>query len=556
MLLNVHVKNLALIEDADIYFGDGLNILTGETGAGKSILMGAVSLALGDKSKKGMIRSGAEYGLAELIFCISDEEKAALCELGIEPDDENKVIISRRIMDGRSVLKVNGNSCTAAVLKEACGYLINIHGQHETTELIKRKQHINILDTYGSEIIFPLLSKAKSLYNKYKELNEKLHKFDMDDTIRKREISLCEYQLDEISRAALKIGEDEEIESRAKFFNNAGKISDAISNAYSLVFGDGAKEGALDNLGMASKLVSDVCAYDENISSLLDVVSSAESLCRDAASELERYRASFNYDQGDADYVASRLDLINTLKNKYGRTIEDIFSYAKETEKRLESLNNYDEELSLINKKIEETKKEYKDTCKKLTNARKQAASEFEKNLVAALKDLNFNDVRFFVKIDTDDEKITTYGSDEVEFYISVNVGEDIKPLVDVASGGELSRIMLGIKSIMAGKDDIETLIFDEIDSGISGITAAKVGEKLKALSKNHQIICITHLPQIAAKADTHFLIEKKVINDKSVTEINEIKGDGIINEIARMLGGDNITDSILQGAREMKNSL
>ncbi|MBE5937532.1 MAG: DNA repair protein RecN [Lachnospiraceae bacterium] len=549
MLLNVHVKNLALIEDVDVCFDEGLNILSGETGAGKSIILGSINIALGHKAPKEMVRDGAEYGLAELVFSVDDEDtKKYLKEAGVSFDDGDDVIISRKIVNGRSIIKINGETFSVGELKNIAGYLINIHGQHDSETLLHRNKHLEILDEYGGEDIAILKNDLKFLYDSYKELNEKLDDFQMDEEERLREMSLLEFQIEEITDANLTVGEDDALEERFKFMSNALKIANVLSEIHETVGGN----GALGNIGKSVKEIGQIVDYDSNLVQIQNQLFDLEAICSDVERDLSSYINKLSFDEEETMEVSKRLDLINRFKAKYGNTIEKIKTFAIKSEERLSVLQNFGEEREKLINDIENIKKEYFKTAAKLTEARKEKAEVFAGRLIEALTELNFMEVRFEVKFE-DASDMTAKGMDVVEFMISTNTGESIKPLAEIASGGELSRIMLGLKSIMADKDRIGTMIFDEIDSGISGRTAQKVSERLQVLSKEHQIICITHLPQIAAMADNHYLIEKNVKNGKTVTEITGLSEDESVKELARMLGGMEITENVLANAREMK---
>lgn len=550
MLLNVHVKNLALIEDVDVYFGDGLNILTGETGAGKSIIIGSINIALGGKVPKDIIRKNAEYGFVELIFSVSDFVKEKLKEKGIFVEDENQVVISRKITNGRSIIKINGETVTNTLLKEVSGLLLDVHGQHDHESLLKKSRHLEILDSFIGEDGIKLKNKVSKLYSEYKSYKSKLKDFDISDEARKREMDFLQFEINEIEEASLVLGEDEELEEEQKTFSSATKILEVLQSVSTIMQGDDSNVSSLISscTGMLSK-ISDI---NDKTSSLYNCIMDLDSICQDFVSELDTYIDNMDFDEERVNYVYERLDTINKLKIKHGNSISQILDKKAEFENKLEEYADYEKRLLELNDKLDEVSKEYEKEAQKLTKLRKTVAEKLSKDIIAVLKTLNFN----YVEFDTDFEKTKEYtsnGMDDVCFMISTNVGEDMKPLSDVASGGELSRIMLGIKTILANVDNIDTLIFDEIDTGISGRTAQMVAEKMQIIAKKHQIICITHLPQIASMADDHYLIEKKNEENTTKTEINKLSYDQSVMELSRMLGGAVISDAVIENAREMK---
>lgn len=551
MLLNVHVKNLALIEEAEVYFKEGLNILSGETGAGKSIIIGSINIALGSKLPKDIVREGAEYGLVELVFeTDSPHVWNRLEELDIPKDDE-QIIISRRIANGRSTIKINGQTVTAAALRSVTSFLIDIYGQHDHESLMNKSRHMNILDGYGSSDIMPQRDRAEGLYRQYRECISQLDSFDMDEEERNRELSFLEFQIHEIEEAAPAPGEDEELEDEYRRMSHAKKIVEALGAVYSAVGNDG-QSSFSETVGCGIRELSQVLEYDSRIKPFYDSLMDIDAICSDLARSVSDYIEEMTFDEERVRYVSERLDLINKLKMKYGATIELINENCEECKKRYNELKNADERLEEIKAQLKDVESELEKQCGRLTDIRKKQALSLQRDIIATLKDLNFLEVAFEVRFEKTDN-FTAKGNDIIEFYISTNSGEKLKPLSDVASGGELSRIMLALKTIMAGQDGIDTLIFDEIDTGISGRTAQRVAEKMKLISKNHQVIAITHLPQIAAMADAHFLIEKSVKNGKTLTCIDELGEEKSVMELARMLGGIEITEAVVQNAREMK---
>lgn len=550
MLLNVHVKNLALIEDVDVYFGDGLNILTGETGAGKSIIIGSINIALGGKVPKDIIRKNAEYGFVELIFAVSDLVKEKLKEKGIFIEEENQVVISRKITNGRSIIKINGETVASTLLKEVAGLLLDVHGQHDHESLLKKSRHLEILDSFIGEKGEKLKTKVGLLYLEYRRCKEKLKEFDISDEARKREMDFLQFEINEIEEASLVLGEDTELEEKQKAFSSATKILEVLQNVSLIMQQDSNSVSA--NISSCAGMLSRISDINDKTSSLYDCIMDLDSICQDFVGQLDTYIDNIDFDEERVNYVYERLNTINKLKMKHGNSIEQIFAKKEEFENKLNEYADYEQRLIEVKESLSNISKEYEKEAEKLTSLRKTVAKNLSKDITEVLKTLNFN----YVAFDTAFEKTKEYtssGMDDVCFMISTNVGEDIKPLSDVASGGELSRIMLGIKTILAHVDNIDTLIFDEIDTGISGRTAQMVAEKMKIIAKNHQIICITHLPQIAAMADDHYLIEKKNEENSTKTEINKLNYDESVMELSRMLGGAVISEVVVGNAREMK---
>ena len=550
MLISLNVKNLALIEKEEVYFSRGLNIFSGETGAGKSLLIGSVNLGLGGKAGKDIVRDISKPAEIELVFSLdSEEEKEKLEALDIPFDDEKTVIIKRRIKDGRSVFKVNGESVTLQALKEISSLLIDIHGQHDHQSLLYEKNHMKILDSFAGEECSKAYDMYLTQYNEYKALKEELERQDTDEASRVREADLLRYEIDEIESASLKEGEDEELEQQFHLMNNSRKIAEAIGTVSELIGGD---ESAGDLVGRAVRSFSEISDFDENTRNLYSELESIDSMISDFRRDIESYLKDIDFSQDDFTSVASRLDVINQLKTKYGKDYDEIVNSLEERKERLEKIENFDIYLEKLKAEISDKEKKMQDNAAKLSKIRTKAASVLGNKLQEALVALNFLDVKFMIDV-SPSKAYTVYGGDNVEFMISTNPGEPLRPLKNIASGGELSRVMLALKTVLADTDSIDTLIFDEIDTGISGRTAQKVSESLSKLSKRHQVICITHLPQIAAMADHHFLIAKRVKGEHTVTEIKELENEDITLELARMLGGAEVTDTVLRSASEMK---
>ncbi len=548
MLHNLHVKNLALIEEAEVDFSKGLNILSGETGAGKSIIIGSIGAAIGEKVSKDMIRKDADYALVELVFSVDEQVRRKLAAMDILMEDD-QVILTRRISGGRSVAKINSESVSASKLREAASLLIDIHGQHEHQSLLNEKNHLQILDAYAKREYKGLKEKLSDAYHEYIRVKHEFNEASLDTEQRARELSFLQYEAEEIEHAALTAGEDEDLEMQYRRFANGKQIMGSIGQVYELT----SENGAAQMTGHAVLEIAKISAYDEKVRQLEEQLTEIDNLLNDFNRELSGYLDDADFDEERFYEIEKRLDLINGLKAKYGGTIEKILSEYEHKLERIEKLSDYDAYLSGLSQKLEMKETELETLCKRLSAIRQKQASKLSKKIKSALIDLNFLDVQFEISL-TRKKEYTASGYDEAEFLISTNPGEPVQSLTKIASGGELSRIMLAIKAVLADCDEIGTLIFDEIDTGISGRTAQMVSEKMNVISRDHQIICITHLPQIAAMADTHFLIEKQAIKNHTHTSIRKLDSGESITELGRMLGGVKVTNTVLKSAKEMKD--
>lgn len=545
MLLELQVKNLALIEQAQVEFGEGLNILTGETGAGKSIIIGSVNMALGGKASKDSIRQGANSAYIELLFSVgSDQQKEALKAMEIFPAEDGTLIISRKILPTRSVSKINDETVTTAKLRQVTALLMDIHGQHEHQSLLDIHKHLEILDAYGKGKIASWKEKIRQEYQEYRNLKEKLSSMETGQEDRLREADFCRFEIENIEEAALKEGEEEELTARYRKLSHVQKIVEALSSAYEVL--------ESDSLGRAVRDVDQVAGFDEYLSPIRDQLLDLEALSNDLGRSIQEYMDSCQYEEGEFRQIEERLDVIRGLQAKYGPTIAQVFKVLEEKKIRLEELENYDEIREELKRKLSEAEKVLAGDCEQLSAIRKAAGKILAEKIKESLIDLNFLEVEFVMEFRQLDH-YTMEGFDEAEFLISTNPGQPVRPLKAVASGGELSRIMLAIKTVLADTDEIPTLIFDEIDTGISGRTAQKVSEKLKEISRTHQVICITHLPQIASMADSHFEIAKSIKGKETVTNIRRLGKEESIDELARLLGGAEITEAVRKNAKEMK---
>ena len=551
MLQNLHVKNIALIDETEVDFGQGLNILTGETGAGKSILLGSVGLALGGKYSSDLLRNGAENGLVELTFSVDDGQiRQKLEEMDIIPDD-GMVTLTRKFTGSRSISRINGETVNTGKLKEAAELLIDIHGQHDNKTLLQRKNHLVLLDLFGRKEIAPIKSEMSKCYKEYRAICKKAEETSLNDEERRRELSLYEFEVHEIEEAALRENEDEELEETYRRMTESRKITDAVAQTYRYTCED-SSANAGDCLTRAIRAFREAAEFDEEGDRLCALLMDVDSLLNDFNRELSEYASKFEFSEEEFKETEERLNLINHLKAKYGSSVSDVLAYCESKRHRIEQLNDYDAYIKQIEEEKEKALKKVERVTKKLHDVRNRYKTVFADEICIHLKELNFLDTRFEIHL-KDAGQFSANGKDEAEFYLALNPGELVKPLENIASGGELSRIMLAIKTVLADAEDTPTLIFDEIDAGISGVTAAKVGEKLKLIGKSRQVICITHLSQIAAVADSHFLIEKSAENESVKTRIRLLNEEDSVKELARILGGDKITSSIMESAREMK---
>lgn len=548
MLKNIHVKSFALIDEVEINLASGLNILTGETGAGKSIIIDAVNFALGQRVSKDVVRDDAEYALSELVFEINDDKtKERLNQFDI-PLDDNEVLIQRKITNGKSTARINGETVTLSTLKLIAAGLIDIHGQHDNQSLLSKASQQNLLDTILSDELKELLIRMKDTYV---NLNNKISEYEQLNTKEaEKEIAFLQYELNEIDSASLHEGEDEALESDYKKMNNSKRIADLVSGAHRITGYD--SEGAGSLIGRALSMIRQASSIDDDAKDLELILNDIDGLLNDFNRSIADYEMSLDFSDEDYKNTEDRLNLINSLKNKYGKSIKEILDKRDEFEDELNRLLNADEYKSALLSEITSLKKEAYKLCKEISAIRKKGAKKLSGEIADALLDLNFLDSQFEIKVTSDEENMKQSGYDDIEFFISTNPGEALKPLNQVASGGEMSRIMLAIKSVCAN-DSMATLIFDEIDTGISGRTAQKVSEKMSRIAKEHQVIVVTHLPQIAAMADTHFEISKSVNNGRTITSIETLSEEGKIKELARMLGGVTITEKVLENAKDMK---
>ena len=551
MLTNIHIENYALIDCLDIDINEGLNIITGETGAGKSIILGAIGAALGAKINSDVIRAGEEYSFISVSFHINDADKLkALTELDAVDLSDGDIIVTRKIFPARSVFKINGVTVSAAQVRSLSSLIIDIHSQRDNLLLLKTENQLKLVDSFGDDEFRKLMDRQKSLYEEYTECNSKLANIGDDASLREREISLLQYEIKEIEEASLTVEEDEELEEKFSKMSYLEKIRRGVAESLqSLESGD---VNSIDLLGKAIKSLGDAINYDKDLVQIYDALKEAESILSDASGDLYSYIENNEMDEEEFARITNRIDLYNTLKRKYNGSVKGILEALDEKIERLDTLINSDEYITKLKDRINELIDEMNQVCQSLHDKRVGIAEHLQSLIMSEMTDLNFNNVQFLIEVRKNDT-FSSNGYDSVEFLISLNSGEDVKPLKNIASGGEISRIMLAIKSVIADRDITGTMIFDEIDTGISSRTAQYVAEKMHNISKSHQIICITHLPQIAAIADTHFYVYKEVSDNKTITCMRELDEESQINELARFLGGSKITENVMENAKEMK---
>ena len=549
MLEGLHVKNLIIIDEAEVSFGEGLNILTGETGAGKSVIIGSINLALGAKAGKNLVRAGKDSGFVELVFSVNEDTEKKLENLDIIPED-GLVVITRKFTSERSVSKINGETVTLSKVREAASLLLDIHGQTENQTLLLPKNHLEILDRYCKEEVKPLKSKLKELVGKYREKENELLEYSADEASLSRELDFLKYECSEIKKAKLVKGEEEELDKKVRKYAASSKIVNLVEEARKNLSDS---DGADDSIGNIVRAMSRLSDVDEGAEELLNQISEIESLLNDFERSLSDYADENVFDEADFMQSEARLDKIRGIFAKHGGSYESTQSFFDISLKQIEKLEHSSEYKEKLSTEVEKLKKLILAECDKLTEVRKKAALKLGKRVKQALIDLNFLQVDFGLEFNKTKD-FTSKGNDEVVFKISANPGEPMRSISEIASGGELSRIMLAIKSVMADTDEIPTLIFDEVDTGISGRTAQMVAEKMALLSGKRQLIAITHLAQIAAMADNHYLIEKKADETHTATDIRRLNENEEVEELARILGGVAITENVINSAKEMKN--
>lgn len=538
MISTLHIKNIGIIDDLSIELGEGFNVLTGETGAGKTLIIDSISIICGGRFSKEMIRRGEDYSFVELNLYLPENSLAI----------ENNIIVSREIhSNGRNSCKINGRLVTLTELKEFMSNIIDIHGQNDNQKILNSKYHIKYLDNFIGKELLDIKENYKELYQERQNILKELKANLGDDKEKQRQLSLLQYEFDEIENAELKLGEEDELEEKRKFFMNSEKIGKSLNQA-DLSLGEGAIDKINDAIRAIEKISDLDKKYDDTLSSLKSIYYEVQELSRDISS----LNSDMYFDENERNEVEERLDLIYSLKRKYGNTIEEILNYKEKIEKEIDRINNLDEYNNKLKNKLKTVESNMQDLANKMHVIREYNAKMLDSKINKELADLEMPNSRFITHINK--VEFNKNGTDEVEYYISTNIGENEKELAKIASGGEMSRIMLAIKTVLADTDSTPVLIFDEIDTGISGKAAKSVGEKLKLIGKSHQVLCITHQPSIAAKGDENFYISKISKEGRTFTRVKKLNEDEVINEVARISNGE-ITETARKHAMELRKS-
>lgn len=558
MLRHISISNVALIKKIDIDFDEGFSVLTGETGAGKSIIVDAVNLVIGERADKSLIKYGEEKALVEAVFSIEDNSKAleALNEYGFI-EDENEVIFSRQLSNtGKNICRINGRLCNVSMLKEISSYIIDIHGQHEHQSLLNSKNHLGILDLYAGEKVQKLIDQYKDERSKYKNVQKKI-KSIIGEGNKEQRIDILNYQLNEIDSADLQEGEEQELKEKRELFLNMQKIIGSLNSAYQYISGDMIEQSALSLVKSAVNEVASISNLNKKYEDINEKINNVYYSLEDISFELSSMLDIDEFDEKEIDFIEERLETISKLKRKYGNSYEEIISFRDSIEEELQMLKNSQSVLNDLEKQKNQLEKDIFNIASELSQERRKTAEVFQKEVTEQLNSLGMENSLFKIEFNEkpksfEDSDFTSSGFDTAEFYISLNVGQPLKPLAKVVSGGEASRIMLALKSIYSDKDEITTMIFDEIDTGISGRIAGVVGEKIKKTSKNKQILCITHLPQIAATAKHHYLVQKEQKDNETVTIICKLDEKQRTEELAKMMGDGVITESAINHAKDL----
>lgn len=554
MLEHLHIKNVALIRESEISFGEGLNILTGETGAGKSMVIDSLQFALGGRAGKDFLRRGEKQASVEALFAVDTKAlREKLEENGIEPEEDGSVLITRTLSEtGKSVCRVNGSTVTVGMLKEIAEDLIDIYGQHEHQSLLNPSKHIRLLDRFCGAGFGDAMEEYKRSWHALKELEKQLNALMGDESQREQRMDILSFQKEELEAGELRLGEEEELLEQKKRLGSMEKLMRLTGESIALLY-DGNRDmpSACDQLGDALAKLQEAAEYDNSLQSFVDALADAYAAVEDAARELKREADRQEADPETLEEIEERLQLIYKLKRKYGGSVEAALAFYDKVVEELDFLSNSSEKVAELMAEKEKELKKLTQAADTLTARRKATAEQVAEQIEAALQDMEMKNARFHIQID---EKADwgADGKDKVEFLISANAGESLKPLAKIASGGEMSRVMLALKTVLVDADEIGTFIFDEIDTGVSGRTARKVGEKMRFLGEKRQILCITHLPQIAAMADSHFLIEKESNGEETTTKVTPLEGEGSVLEVARLMGGSDVTETTLAAAREL----
>lgn len=547
MLELLHIENIAIIEAADIEFAPGFNALTGETGAGKSIVIDSLSAVLGQRTSRELIRTGAEKAFVSAAFSGMAPELTE--ELGIQPEADGTLLLQREIQtDGKNVCRVNGRPVTVGQLRALGARLLNIHGQHDGQQLLDEEQHIVYLDSFGRVEI--LINTYAEKYKHFTDIRRQIGALQMDEAEKARRVDTLQYQIEELRRAKLKFGEEEELTARRGMLRNAEKFLGAVAGADYALNGDDSGGGALSALRQAQDALGGVRHLDDAFGQLYERLGEAYSEVYDIAATVEDKRGELDVSPGELDRVESRMDLLYRLKKKYGATVEDMLDYQARCEAELAQIEDAGDTLARLEQALSRAEKEARQVAQALSDARKAAADRLTSQILAELQQLDMGKIRFAV--DFAEKPLDSDGMDTVRFLMSANVGEELRPIHKIASGGELARIMLAMKNVLSEQDHVGTMVFDEVDTGVSGRAAQKVAEKMARISRRKQVLCVTHLPQLAAMADTHFSVEKGERGGRTYTEVRRLDREQRRRELARLTGGSHVSQTMLDGAEEL----
>jgi len=547
MLELLHIENIAIIEAADIEFAPGFNALTGETGAGKSIVIDSLSAVLGQRTSRELIRTGAEKAFVSAAFSGMAPELTE--ELGIQPEADGTLLLQREIQtDGKNVCRVNGRPVTVGQLRALGARLLNIHGQHDGQQLLDEEQHIVYLDSFGRVESLAITYAEK--YKDFTDIRRQIGALQMDEAEKARRVDTLQYQIEELRRAKLKSGEEEELTARRGMLRNAEKFLDAVAGADYALNGDDSGGGALSALRQAQDALGGVRHLDDAFGQLYERLGEAYSEVYDIAATVEDKRGELDVSPGELDRVESRMDLLYRLKKKYGATVEDMLDYQARCEAELAQIEDTGDTLARLEQALSKAEKEARQAAQALSDARKAAAEQLTAQILTELQQLDMGKIRFAV--DFAEKPLDSDGMDTVRFLMSANVGEELRPIHKIASGGELARIMLAMKNVLSEQDHVGTMVFDEVDTGVSGRAAQKVAEKMARISRRKQVLCVTHLPQLAAMADTHFSVEKGERGGRTYTEVRRLDREQRRRELARLTGGSHVSQTMLDGAEEL----
>ena len=552
MLSLIHIENIAVIERADISFDRGFNVLTGETGAGKSIVIDAIGAVIGERTSRDLIRTGAKSAVVHAVFT-GLPHLDWFDQYQIGPDENGELLIQREIqMDGRNSCRVNGRPVTVAQLRQLGMQLLNIHGQHDGQLLLDPVRHLGYLDSFGET--GELLASYQAAYAQVSGLRREISKLEMDEAEKSRRIDILNYQIKELERAKLVPGEDEELTERRNLMRSAGKISDAVSAACNAMLGGGESEGAVNLISEAEGEMRSAARYGEQFAQLAETLSQLRSMAQEAAEQVREMLDEFDFAPEELDQIESRLDVLYRLKKKYGSSVEEMLEYLERCRQELDEIQCSTDTIARLNQKLDKTKKEALHRAELLSQRRKEQAKLLQERIQSELAQLDMPKVRFSVQFGPKEAAfgMDETGMDEVQFLMSANVGEDLKPIQKIASGGELARIMLALKNVLAENELVSTMVFDEVDTGVSGRAAQKVAQKMASVAKTKQVLCVTHLPQIAAMADAHFSVEKGEEGNRTYTVVTRLNRQRRQEELARLTGGAEITSTMLCSAEEL----